>query len=410
MADSQPFPDLGSRIQHLQRTWDIRAIQAGPAGPAGLLKGSLRWAFRKGLGPPLDMQADLNWSLVAALSAVEEGLRALADGKGDRAELDAQAVRLEGLRHDLERRWQDFQTERDRKHQDHQEFRDDIARLTAEVTLLRDVLAKAEARAAAEGRQFERLAALDAAGLLLRLERLERRERPQAQPALAPAAAAEPAGMIPAFDYFKFEARFRGPRDEIRRRHEPYVAYFAAGGPVLDVGFGRGEFLEALRDAGIAHRGVDSESDMVAHCRDLGLDVVHGMAHDYLAGLADDSLGGVFLGQVVEHMSPAALQGLLELCAAKIRPGGAVVAETPNPVCPVALANFYIDPTHVRPVHPELFRFMAEEAGFGDVEFRYTSPLGDRPDPLVTRVAQAEGTDRYMDYALIGRIPAGGTL
>src|SRR5207245_4503927 len=113
--------------------------------------------------------------------------------------------------------------------------------------------------------------------------------------AAQPAAAAVP-------DYFAFESRMRGSTAKVRERQRVYVDDFRDAAPVLDVGCGRGEFLGLLRDAGIEARGVDADADMVAYARGEGLNVEQVDALSYLESLADGTLGGIFMGQVVEHL------------------------------------------------------------------------------------------------------------
>lgn len=206
-------------------------------------------------------------------------------------------------------------------------------------------------------------------------------------------------------DYFRFESRFRGPVEMIREMQRPYVSCFAGPRPVLDIGCGRGEFLELLREAGLSAYGVDQDAGMIAECRARGLMVEHGDALAHLATLPDGALGGVYLSQVVEHMPPAAISRLLKAASAKLAPGGTLVAETPNTICEPAMRNFYLDPTHVRPVHPELLRFLGEEAGLAFSHFHFTSAM---PGYEPTRREIGEGLERedvsqYRDYAAIFR-------
>src|SRR5207248_7129412 len=137
----------------------------------------------------------------------------------------------------------------------------------------------------------------------------------------------------PPFDYFLFEHRFRGSRAEITRRQAVYLDCFLGRGRVLDLGCGRGEFVELLREHGVPAEGVDGDEDMVDYCRDRGLPVVRADLFDHLAGLPAASLDGVFAAQVIEHLPPERLWRLVHLCAAALKPGGALVFETINILC-----------------------------------------------------------------------------
>lgn len=218
-----------------------------------------------------------------------------------------------------------------------------------------------------------------------RVNAIDRRVR--ALPAGAPAAAApsskpEPsavAGGAPGggslFDYVGFEARFRGDATTILdAQRDRYLALLSGHGPVLDVGCGRGELLEVLRDEGVAASGVDLNAEMVAEARGRGLDVTCADAVTHLRSLPEGSLGSIISVHVVEHLALDDLIELLELAASRLRPGGILVAETPNPASLIVLGNSYIlDPTHVWPLHPSLLTFLCERAGFRSVEQRYFS-------------------------------------
>ncbi|MBI4011869.1 MAG: class I SAM-dependent methyltransferase [Candidatus Rokubacteria bacterium] len=214
------------------------------------------------------------------------------------------------------------------------------------------------------------------AGELIALRAALDRARTPAPPAGLPPAPTVPpgAGRLPPTAYLRFEDRHRGTREEIRHRQRGYLDLFPAG-PVLDVGCGRGEFLELCRESGIEARGVDLDPGMVAACREAGLAVEQADALDHLAGLPDGALGGVFCAQVIEHVPPEAFVALVRLALAKLRPGGVLLCETPNPACLTVFSGaFYVDLTHIRPIHPEAARFVLEAAGFRDVEVRYVNP------------------------------------
>lgn len=189
-----------------------------------------------------------------------------------------------------------------------------------------------------------------------------------------------------------FEARFRGSRDGLLDRYRDLSEVFVGKDPVLDIGCGRGEFLELLRDRGIDSYGVEIDPELVAASRELGLDVLldDGIAH--LASLPDKSLGGVVMIQVIEHLPLQVAVDFVRTVAEKVRPEGRVVVETVNPQSLYVYAHaFYLDPTHTRPVHPGFLHFLFEEAGFREVKLDWRSPPPDDEvlqgdDPNVERL------------------------
>lgn len=181
-----------------------------------------------------------------------------------------------------------------------------------------------------------------------------------------------------AFKYVGFEDRFRGSEDEIRKRLADYVPYFKGASDVLDVGCGRGELLDLLKQAGVSARGLDLNPEMVEVCRARGLDASAGDALGYLNGVADESLGGMVAIQVVEHLEPAYLQRFLQTAFYKLRPGATLVVETINPACWVAFFESYIrDLTHVRPIHPDTLQYLLHASGFSRVDVVYRAPIAE---------------------------------
>ena len=177
-------------------------------------------------------------------------------------------------------------------------------------------------------------------------------------------------------NYFLFEERFRGSRDDITQRQLASLPYFEKCSRVLDIGCGRGEFLEILKDYAISGIGVDSDPDMVAYCRSRQLAVEQSDALTYLETLEDKSLDGIFIDQVVEHLEPGYLIRLLALCHQKMK-SGYIVIETVNPLSFISFVNFYIDMTHKRPVHPETLQFLLSSVGFKVFEKKFLSPVSD---------------------------------
>ena len=226
--------------------------------------------------------------------------------------------------------------------------------------------------------------------------------------------------------YVGFEDQFRGSPEEIRKRVEEYLPIFEKASDVLDVGCGRGEFLDLLRERGIRARGIDVNPAMVEVCRGKGLEAETGDALTYLRAVPDGSLGGLFAAQVVEHLEPRYLARLLDAAFDKLGPGAPIVLETINPACWFAFFESYIrDLTHVRPVHPDTLKYLLIATGFQHVDIRYRAPypeseklqpiaagsgqpaassLGDLVETLNANVDKINRLlFTYLDYAAIGR-------
>jgi O-antigen chain-terminating methyltransferase len=203
------------------------------------------------------------------------------------------------------------------------------------------------------------------------------------------------------FDWLHFANKFRGSEEDIRARQQRYIARFQGAESVLDLGCGRGEFLEAARDAGIPAQGIDASEESIALCKAKGLSAEKADLFTYLEAQPDRSLAGVYCSQVVEHLQPAELLRLIRLLYAKMRTGARLAIETPNPECLAIFAtHFYLDPTHTRPVPPALLAFYLEETGFGVVEIERLYPASETI-PAVNDLPAAVREQFFgaMDYA-----------
>jgi 2-polyprenyl-3-methyl-5-hydroxy-6-metoxy-1,4-benzoquinol methylase len=220
------------------------------------------------------------------------------------------------------------------------------------------------------------------------------------QPQGAATAATTP---LPAFsfDYGRFAERFRGTEEYVRAGQQIYRPLFEGCAEVLDIGCGRGEFLEMIPGA----KGIDLSEESVAICRSRGLNAEVADLFVYLENLPEGSLDGIFCSQVVEHLPPERLPLMIKLCASRLRRGGVIAIETPNPECLAIFAtHFYLDPTHQRPVPHPLLAFYFEEFGIGNIEVKKISPAVESMPSLKSlpedfRKAFFGG----LDYGITGR-------
>jgi SAM-dependent methyltransferase len=412
-----------SQLASLNQRWPI--LQARPESSGGWMR-RLRthvWAM---VGPLFERQQDFNATIVdhvnrnAALH--REGARALAasldicrDELARLAQFESKLVQyaqtitayvdtkdryVEALPHTLEaathafgdamqKRWESMQA-RDRRFQ-------------TDVDEVRTTLGVAH-------------------HAILTLKREIETQPSHPSPALPQGDAVPADGSLNSYKYVGFEDQFRGSQADIRERMQTYVPDFAGCRDVLDIGCGRGEFLDLLREAGITARGVDLNDEMVAICRDRGLEATATDALTYLRAQPDGSLGGLFGAQIVEHLEPDYLIRLLETAYHKLRPGSVLILETINPACWFAFFSSYIrDITHVRPLHPDTLRYLTIASGFQRADVRYAAPFPEasklQPIPVPSgtqpsetaavfneNVAKLNGLlFTFLDYAVIAR-------
>lgn len=198
------------------------------------------------------------------------------------------------------------------------------------------------------------------------------------QAAGVPAPAAATAAALAEIGYLEFEDRHRGTESEIAVRIARYLPYLKDRGELLDLGCGRGEALAVFGAHGLRARGVDASSQMVAHCRERGLAAEQADLFEALAAAPAGSLGAIVSFHVIEHLPPAALDRLVHLAWRALRPSGVLILETPNPLSVVVAArNFWLDPTHLRPVHPDALVALYRRAGFDPVERLDLSPFAE---------------------------------
>jgi 2-polyprenyl-3-methyl-5-hydroxy-6-metoxy-1,4-benzoquinol methylase len=213
--------------------------------------------------------------------------------------------------------------------------------------------------------------------------------------------------------YAALEDEFRGSRRGIKELLSIYLPRLTEAGigsesmPILDVGCGRGEWLELLREHQLHGTGIDLNRVVLAMCREHGLPAVEAEAIQYLRSLPEASLGAVTAFHVIEHLALPQLLDLLDAARRALKPGGIAILETPNPNNMfVSSRYFYLDPTHRHPIPPLLGRFLAEARGFERVEIVELHPWPEehRVDTHTCGDVAARFNDCFygpQDYAII---------
>ncbi len=175
------------------------------------------------------------------------------------------------------------------------------------------------------------------------------------------------------YQYSDFEQRFRGGEADVKEKLKRYLPCFANTDHILDIGCGRGEFLQLLQEEGKRAEGIDISLSMLQAAQEKGLDCRKTDALENLREREDQSLGGIFSAQVIEHLQPDYLRDLVLEAFRVLKPGTPIVLETVNPLSLFALSNIYfLDVTHQKPLHPEYMRYLLESTGFGGVDILYS--------------------------------------
>ena len=186
--------------------------------------------------------------------------------------------------------------------------------------------------------------------------------------------------------YFPYLNADRAIESVVQELVEPYVSFFLktkvnkeiANPFIIDVGCGRGEFLNCCKSANLAAKGIDINEDMINHCKSKKHDAILSDGVSYLETLENNSVKGIFACHIIEHMESDKLLKFLRLCSAKLAKGGRLVLETPNPSSFFALSMFYRDFTHKQPIHPKTISFLLEKLSFQNVEINDIHPTPDK--------------------------------
>lgn len=215
--------------------------------------------------------------------------------------------------------------------------------------------------------------------------------------------------------YLALEDRFRGERDIVAQRQSSYLQYLgptiSERSPLLDLGCGRGEWLSALKLRGIPAVGVDGNGICVTECLEAGLTVQQGDLVSFLKSSEDASFGAITLFQVFEHLPFSILVETMREIRRVLVKDGILIAEIPNSKnIRVGSGTFWIDPTHQRPLFPDVLMFLAEQVGFSQADGIYVNRLGPAHDlsglPEGARhalMSVLEALDGPGDFALIAK-------
>lgn len=198
--------------------------------------------------------------------------------------------------------------------------------------------------------------------------------------------------------YYVLETLFRGKEQEIllqmKKRYLPYLKNVK--GKFLDIGCGRGEFLQLLSEEQIEGIGVDKNAFFVDKLREAGYKAECADGLNFLLQLEDESLAGVSAFQVIEHIEFAAVWEIVSNAYKKISKNGIIILETVNPYCVLGLGSFYLDPTHIKLHTPDTIRLILLLCGFKNTEILYYAPI----DAGLRNKSKIEMN--YQGYAVIG--------
>ena len=216
------------------------------------------------------------------------------------------------------------------------------------------------------------------------IRRMASTQSPTASASASPTAPQAPVVIDDAL-YISLEDHFRGDKATVHQRQMEYLPYISGivseQFPLIDLGCGRGEWLQVLKDNHIAARGIDSNTACVAECTENGLTASLGELLDTLSQLPDASCGSITMFQVLEHLPFDVVVNVLREARRVLIPGGVFIGEVPNSeTLRVGASTFWIDPTHQRPLFPAVLAFLASSVGFAGVTGKYSSPLAPTPE------------------------------
>ncbi len=205
--------------------------------------------------------------------------------------------------------------------------------------------------------------------------------------------------------YLLMQNMFRGSADQIRQQLATLLESISIPDhlrrfPIVEIGCGRGELLDILRERNLHGIGIDTSPLMVAKLKQQNFKAILGDGVEQLLRFPDNSLSGVIAVHVIEHFQPLQVTEFLGVAFRKLMPNGFVLLETPNPFCAESLSFFYTDDTHVRPIQPFQLAFLVENAGFAQSRAHFSSPV-----PVGRKQALANWLRYYQNHGIVAFKP-----
>ena len=194
------------------------------------------------------------------------------------------------------------------------------------------------------------------------------------------------------FHYSDFASKFTAAGEDVKRIFKQYLSYIKENEIVIDIGCGKGYFLELLRENNLKGIGIDTDSELVEECRSKKLEAYVVEGNEYLLKQKNSSLDIVFLAHVIEHLTVPQKITILNLCYQKLKKDGKLIIETPNTTSVYVMNNlYYLDPTHERPLLPEGLKHLAQMTGFKVINSYLSEEIP----------SSETATIQYYNYSLI---------
>jgi len=183
------------------------------------------------------------------------------------------------------------------------------------------------------------------------------------------------------FDYSKFASKFAADSQAVKSIYSQYIQYFEGVEQVIDLGCGKGYFLELLRENGINGLGIDSDQKLIDECINKGFEARVDDVNSFLFNAEDSSIPAIFMGHVIEHLDVEDKINFIALCYRKLQFNGILILETPNTTSTFVMHNlYYLDPTHQKPMLPEALKYICELAGFNVTNSYLSGEIKDGAD------------------------------